>query len=443
MNTIYESGRDIPIAGETDVLVIGGGLAGVAAAVAAARNGAKALILEKSIALGGLATIGHVCVYLPIDDGAGSKIYGGMVEELMHVCHRYSYDDIPECWKDGPWTVENPTGRYQCTFNIPAAVMALDEYVKDEGVEVMFDTSVCVPIMEGNVCRGVIVENKGGRSAYLCRMLVDASGDADMLFRAGAECETQKSIVSSWTYEIDVEKIRQGDSINVLDNIKMRWFGLRPDVDNSQSTVPTFYGTTADGVNDYIKLSRSLALDYLKEHDRPGYAFMTMPFMPQFRMTRRLKGLKELDLTPGKSDPHSIGAVIHCLEAPAAVYEFPYEGLINGKIENMLAAGRMVSAGGRGWEIMRCIPNCVLTGQAAGTAAALAIKDGVTLQQLSVESLQKNMADTGIMIHMREDMRNNREKEARPPRKRRESSSAGGISTDSLSYDDENKKMGH
>ena len=112
MNTIYESGRDIPIAGETDVLVIGGGLAGVAAAVAAARNGAKTLILEKSIALGGLATTGHVCVYLPIDDGAGSKIYGGMVEELMHVCHRYSYDDIPECWKDGPWTVENPTGRY-------------------------------------------------------------------------------------------------------------------------------------------------------------------------------------------------------------------------------------------------------------------------------------------------------------------------------------------
>ena len=435
MNTVYEAGRDIPVAGETDVLVIGGGLAGIAAAVAAARNGARVLILEKTIALGGLATLGHVCVYLPIDDGAGNKIYGGMVEELMHVCHRYSYDDIPECWKSGEWVVENPTGRYQCTFNIPAAVLALDEYIKDEGVEVMFDTSVCMPIMEGNVCKGVIVENKGGRSAYLCKMLIDASGDADMLFRAGAECETQKSIVSSWTYELDIEKIREGTSINVLDNIKMRWFGLRPDVDNSDSPIPTFYGTTADGVNDYIKLSRTLALDYLKEHDKPGYAFMTMPTLPQFRMTRRLKGLAEMECIEGKHEPHSIGAVIHCLEAPAAVYEFPYEGLIDAKIENMLAAGRMVSAGGRGWEIMRCIPNCVLTGQAAGTAAAMALRDGVSLQNLKVEALQQNMADTGIMIHMREDLRDHSTKEAKPPRRRPgDASKAGGIASDSLAY---------
>ncbi len=435
MNTVFEAGRDIPVAGETDVLVIGGGLAGIAAAVAAARNGAKVLILEKTIALGGLATMGHVCVYLPIDDGAGNKIYGGMVEELMHVCHRYSYDNIPECWKSGDWVVENPTGRYQCTFNIPAAVLALDEYIKEEGVEVMFDTSVCMPIMEGNACKGVIVENKGGRSAYLCRMLIDASGDADMLFRAGAECETQKSIVSSWTYELDVEKIREGTSINVLDNITMRWFGLRPDVDNSGSPIPTFYGTTADGVNDYIKLSRTLALDYLKEHDKPGYAFMTMPTLPQFRMTRRLKGLAEMECSEGKHEPHSIGAVIHCLEAPAAVYEFPYEALIDAKIENMLAAGRMVSAGGRGWEIMRCIPNCVLTGQAAGTAAAMAIKDGVAVQQINVEALQQNMADTGIMIHMREDLRDHTTKEAKPPKRRpADKKSAGGIASDSLAY---------
>lgn len=435
MDTIFEVGREIPIAGETDVLVIGGGLAGVTAAVAAARNGARALILEKSIALGGLATLGHVCVYLPIDDGLGNKIYGGMVEEIMHVCHRYSYDDIPECWKTGEWTVENPTGRYQCTFNIPAAVLALDEYIKDEGVEVMFDTSVCVPIMEGSSCKGVIVENKSGRSAYLCKMLIDASGDADMLFRAGAECETQKSIVSSWTYELDVEKIREGTSVNVLDNIKLRWFGLRPDVDNSGSPIPTFYGTTADGVNDYIKLSRTLALDYLKEHDRPGYAYMTMPFMPQFRMTRRLKGLAEMQCIEGRHEPHSVGSVIPCLASPAPVFEFPYEALIDVKIENMLAAGRMVSAGGRGWEIMRAIPNCVLTGQAAGTAAALALRDGVALQNLNVETLQQNLADTGVMIHMREELRNNSSKEAKPvKRSSSDKSSAGGIATDSLTY---------
>ena len=432
MKTITEERRDIPVAGETDVLVIGGGLAGIAAAVAASRNGAKVTLLEKTIALGGLATLGHVCVYLPIDDGLGHRIYGGLTEELLHVCHRYSYDDIPACWKASPWKVEKPTGRYQCTFNIPACVMALDEFMENEGVEVLFDTSVCLPIMDRNRCRGVIVENKSGRSAYLAKMVVDATGDADMLFRAGAECETKKSIVSTWTYELDIDRIKnETPSREVLANIRMRWFGLRPDVDNSGSEIPTFYGTTAEGVNDYVHLSRALALEYLKKHERPGYAFMTMPTLPQFRMTRRLKGLDEMRLLEGHHEEHSVGIVIPPLANPAPVYEFPYEAVIDRRIENMAAAGRMVSAGGAGWEIMRSIPNCVFTGQVSGTAAALAIRSGVALQSLNVEALQKNLADTGVVIHIPEELRDNSAKE---PVKYPRPLGLASLATDSLSY---------
>ena len=432
MKSIIEERREIPVAGETDVLVVGGGLAGVAAATAAARNGVSVTLLEKTIALGGLATLGHVCVYLPIDDGLGHRIYGGLAEELMQVCHRYSYDDIPECWKGSPWRVDEPTGRYQCTFNIPACVMALDEFTDAEGIKVMFDTGMCLPIMEGNTCRGVFVENKSGRSAYLAKMVVDATGDADVLFRAGADCETQKSIVSTWTYELDVDRIKNETASNeVLANIRMRWFGLRPDVDNSKSEIPTFYGTTADGVNDYVHLSRTLALDYLKKHDRPGYAFMTMPTIPQFRMTRRLKGLKELRCEEGRFEEHSVGIVIHCLENPAAVYEFPYEAVIDARIENVAAAGRMVSAGGRGWEIMRCIPNCVFTGQVAGTAAAMAVRGGVPLQRVDVAALQRNLADTGVILHVPEELKHNSQKERLSFRR---ASGVASIATDSLSY---------
>ncbi|MBR2717271.1 MAG: FAD-dependent oxidoreductase [Oscillospiraceae bacterium] len=432
MKSIIEERREIPVAGETDVLVVGGGLAGVAAAAAAARNGVSVTLLEKTIALGGLATLGHVCVYLPIDDGLGHRIYGGLAEELMQVCHRYSYDDIPECWKGSPWRVDEPTGRYQCTFNIPACVMALDEFTDAEGVNVMFDTGMCLPIMEGNTCRGVFVENKSGRSAYLAKMVVDATGDADVLFRAGADCETRKSIVSTWTYELDVDRIKNETTSNeVLANIRMRWFGLRPDVDNSKSEIPTFYGTTADGVNDYVHLSRTLALDYLKKHDRPGYAFLTMPAIPQFRMTRRLKGLKELQCVEGRYEEHSVGIVIHCLENPAAVYEFPYEAVIDARIENVAAAGRMVSAGGRGWEIMRCIPNCVFTGQVAGTAAAMAVRGGVPLQRVDVAALQQNLADTGVVIHAPEELKHNSQKERLSYRR---ASGVASIATDSLSY---------
>ncbi|NLV51525.1 MAG: FAD-dependent oxidoreductase [Clostridiales bacterium] len=431
MKTITEAQRDIPVAGESDLLVIGGGLAGVAAAVAAARSGVSVTLLEKSCVLGGLATLGHVCVYLPIDDGIGHKIHGGLAEELMHVCSRYSYNTIPDCWKSGPARVDPSSPRYSATFNIPACILAIDEFMRDEHVNVVFDTAFCMPIMDGNTCRGVIVENKSGRTAYLARMIIDSTGDSDVLYRAGADCELRKNVVSHWTYEIDMDYIRNGSTSNdVLQNIRMRWFGLRPDVDNSGSDIPMLYGTTSEDVNEYLRISRSLALEYLKKNQRDGYAMLTLPFIPQFRMTRRLKGLKEMDLTAGVNVNSSIGCVVHSLEAPGAVYEFPYEALIDGRITNIAAAGRMVSAGGYGWEIMRCIPNCVLTGQASGTAAALAIRAGCTLQEVDIPALQNSLADTGVMIHMYDELRNNGNL---PPIKRKSISTAPGAIQNSLS----------
>ncbi len=417
VRTVMEQSREIPVAGEADVLVVGGGLAGVAAALAAARCGAKVILLEKSIVLGGLATLGHVCIYLPLDDGDGHKIYGGLAEELLHECIRYGYDDLPDCWRSGPDYVEHPSGRYRTTFNIPAAVCALDELLEDAGVEVVFDTVFCAPLMDGDAVRGVFVENKSGRSCYLAKMFVDASGDSDLLYRAGAATETQKSIVSYWAHEIDLDDPRLQTAIaekNVLKALPLRWLGLQPDKDNSASTIPTYEGTSSEGVNSYIRTSRALERDYLKSHNRPGWAHMTLPMMPQFRMTRRLVGVKELALDPGVSIDSSVGCVIFSLAQSAAVFEFPYEGLIDARVSNVLAAGRMVSAGGKGWEIMRFIPACVLTGQAAGTAAAMAAAAGCTVQTLPVGPLQTRLAADGVKIHMDDAVRGNRSVGPRP-----------------------------
>ena len=410
--TVTEPTREIPVAGQADVVVVGGGLAGVAAALAAARNGAKVILLEKSVVLGGLATLGHVCIYLPIDDGAGHKIYGGLAEELLHACIRYGYDDLPDCWRGGPDTVERPTGRYRATFNIPAAVCALDELLEAAGVEVVFDTAFCAPLMEGAAVRGVLAENKSGRVCYLAKMFVDASGDSDLLFRAGAKTETRDdNIVSHWAHEIDLSDPRAAEALgekNVLKLMPLRWLGLQPNKDNSGSEIPTYDGTTSEGVNGYIRTSRRLAREHIKANNRPGWAQMTLPLMPQFRMTRRLVGVKELVLDPGVSIPDSIGCVIFSLAAPAAVFEFPYAGLYDADIPNVLAAGRMVSAGGKGWEIMRFIPACVLTGQAAGTAAALAAQRGCAVQALEVSALQAALAAAGVKIHMDDAVRGNR-----------------------------------
>ena len=158
-------------------------------------------------------------------------------------------------------------------------------------------------------------------------------------------------------------------------------------------------GTTSEGVNEYIRISRGLALDWLKKHQRPDYAMLTLPFMPQFRMTRRLIGKDELKYDGEYHIDSSIGCVIASLDEPATVYEFPYEGLITDLLSNVLAAGRMVSASGRGWAIMRFIPACVLTGQAAGTAAAMAAANGCTLQELDVRELQKQLEKDGVKLH--------------------------------------------
>ena len=440
VRTVTEQSREIPVAGEADVVVIGGGVAGVAAAVAASRCGAKVILIEKSIILGGLATLGHVCIYLPIDDGNGHKIYGGLAEELLHTMIRYGCDNLPDAWRSCPETADPAAGRYRTNFNIPSAVIALDELMEREHVEVVYDTCFCAPVMEDGACRAVLVENKSGRSAYLAKMFVDASGDSDLLFRAGAPCEAQESIVSHWAHEIDLDDPRLRDAIeekSVLNAAPLRWFGLRPDFDNSNVPIPKYYGTTSEGVNGYIATSRRLVRDYLKKNQRPGYALLTMPLMPQFRTTRHLVGKKELELNPGVSVASSVGCVIPSLASPAPVYEFPYEGLIDRSIPNILAAGRMVSARGEAWEIARFIPACVLTGQAAGTAAALAADAGQTVQALDVRALQRRLAADGVKIHMDDAVRGNRAQS-----RQKKPGSGGGTApakTDSLAYSDPEK----
>lgn len=412
-NFISEPARQLPIWGNSQILVIGGGFAGIAAAVSAARQGKTVTLIEKSILLGGLGTSGHVCIYLPLCDGLGHKIYGGLAEELLYVTTKYGYNTLPEDWSYGKMKASVSSGRYQSHFNIPACVMAFDELLEQHKVNVIFDTVFCEGLMDGTRCLGAVVENKSGRGAYLADMIVDASGDADVMYHAGAACIEQKSIVSHWTYELDKDTLKQGlASGKMVDAFALRWIGLRPDADNSKSELPRFYGTTSDGVNDYVKFSRKLALDFLKEHQGDDYTMLTLPTMPQFRTTRRIAGLKKFETIPGVSIDDSVGCVINCLQDPAAVYEFPYGAIIDKTVSNVLAAGRIVAAEGEGWEIMRYIPGCVFTGQVAGTAAAMALDNDCCVQEINVKKLADTLAETGVMIHMKDSLRENSGKPA-------------------------------
>jgi len=401
--------KQIEVYGKTDILVVGGGIAGIAAAVAAARNGKKVTLVEKACVLGGLATLGHVCIYLPLDDGVGNKVFGGLAEELLHVSIRRSYNTLSEEWPMGTMRVEKPTARYRTHFNIPAAIFSFDEILEEEGVEVLFDAVFSEPIMEGDVCKGVVLETKQGRVAYMADMIVDASGDADVMYRAGADCVEQKSIVSHWAYELDLETMKKGiETGSVLQTTRLRWLGLRPDVDNSTNELTQFYGTTIEGVNGYLKLSRKLGRTYLDQRDGPDYAMMSLPYMPQFRMTRRIVGVDTLDTTqPDVHLDNSVGCLCFSLAAPAPVFEFPYGAILSPKVKNIAAAGRIISADQKGWEIMRLIPGCAFTGEVAGTAAAMALDQGVALQDVDIAALQAKLEANGVIVHEPDYMKGN------------------------------------
>lgn len=398
--------KSIPIIKECDVIVVGGGIAGVSAAIGAARGGMRVVLIEKSIVLGGLATLGNVCIYLPLCDGCGNKVYGGLAEELLYATIQYGYDNLPDCWRSRPDHLDAPSGRYRTQFNVPAAIMAFDEVVEKEGVDVVFDTVFSEPIMEGRTCKGIVVENKSGRTAYMAKMVIDASGDSDVFARAGADCIVAENLVSFWCHELKFDVMQKGiKDGNMMNAIGLRWIGQNACTDNSGTKLPTFTGCDAESRNEYIKLSRRLALDYLKQHQTPDYAMLTMPYTPQFRTTRCLRSKVPFEPVPEKHEETSVGCIIDSVKPYSPVYELPYGALISDQLDNVLAAGRTIGGSAEAWAITRFIPACAFTGQVAGQAAALAIKSGKTVHELDIGALQANLKESGIKLHLTEDMR--------------------------------------
>jgi hypothetical protein len=401
MECIRES-RETGIYGTYDVIVVGGGVAGVAAALAAARNNAKVLLLEKQAVLGGLATAGHVVYYDPICDGMGHKIYSGITEELFNVSIKYGYSTLPDEWRGGPWKVDNSSERYQTVFNGPAFVMALDELVLGAGIDILLDTVFCDVEMEDGLCKAVIVENKSGRQAYRCKAVVDASGDADVLYRAGAPCSEGDNHVTYWAYctsdhndEISGITGPPPKNIKVMIIGNFRGSDLPPDISKSK-----YKGTDVRHVTEFLLKSRKAGLGKIQAD--PSLVFTSFPSQAQFRTTRKLNGEHTLRTeNAGKHFPDSIGCA-SIWNIPKPVYEIPFGTLTTKSIRNIFAAGRIVScANGHAWEITRPIPACALTGQAAGSAAAIYSAHS---SEVPISELQAVLKRDGVMLTMSETM---------------------------------------
>jgi len=381
---------------EYDVVVVGGGVAGAGAALAAARCGASVILLEKSTLLGGLATIGLINWYEPLCDGNGKKLIGGISEEFLHASIKYCQDTLPEDWRTKGES-DGQSKRYTTHFSPNAFAIALFELMDNAGVTVRYDTLATHPQMEGGICRGILAETKSGCEYYPCKVIIDATGDAEIFARAGCECENGANFMSFVSH---YHKFGEPHATPMVGMRRWKVSGSGMTGKGQPEGFPLIAGVTSDELNLHVQTGQKILISQLQTMDRNEGEIVALPTMAQFRTIRRIIGdytLTEENMYTPYDD--SIGAFADFrVSRRTQWYEIPYRTLYSSKFPNMLAAGRIISSTGEAWNASRVIPVAVLTGEACGTAAALAVRNGVAPSLLNVPLLQQTLEDNGNII---------------------------------------------
>lgn len=388
---VIRPSQKLAVRGVFDVAVVGGGIAGVAAAVAAARAGAKVCLIEKEHALGGLATLGLVVFYLPLCDGRGRQVIAGLGEELLKISIKYGPGDIPAAWRaKNASRRKRAKDRYQLQFWPASYMLALDEIIVQSGVKLFFDTRFCDVRRSGGRIESLFIENKDGAGVLEVKTVVDASGDADVCALAGERTAARyDNRRSGWYFAFDegqVKLIAQHDDLYA----------------KPKRGQALYAGHIADSVTAHDLAGRKMALDnYLKmrgKRDRNKVYPLVVPTFPEFRMTRRLKGAFELD------DAHMHQPFADAIgmsgdwRKSGPVFQIPLRCLAGTKNDNLLAAGRCISTTDAAWDWARAIPTCAVTGEAAGVAAALAANLKERLEGVKIDRLQSKLLRNGVLM---------------------------------------------
>jgi 2-polyprenyl-6-methoxyphenol hydroxylase-like FAD-dependent oxidoreductase len=411
--TVLEPAREIPVFDAVDVLVVGGGPAGTAAAVAAARRGARTMLVERHNHLGGLATGGLVIWIDRMTDWDGRQVIRGFTEEILaRLPPEAIHGPAPAIWGSREPTHVAHWGRRFSAFHgvVTWAPMIDPEWLKrasfdlvrESGAELLLHAWVARPLMEGTRVAGAIIESKQGRQAIRAKVVVDTTGDGDMFVQAGA------------AYDVDVDP----NSIHHCMNVAWLWAGVdmdrwfefvvgepeaykrfladgrarlglfEPPMASWRRDVCVFMGprysgfsaVDLDDLNAVEQLSRDKMFDMLAHYraHAPGFAtawvMLTAPQMG-VRHSRRARGARALasaDWKAGVVHADEIG-VSPSLSPRFASVSVPYGALLPDCVENLLVAGRHLACDASSHSFMREIPQCWLTGQAAGVAAALRI----------------------------------------------------------------------
>lgn len=415
---VEEPARRTPVYAQTQVLVVGGGAAGTAAAVAAARQGADTMLVERYGSLGGLATGGLIVLLLTLDDGNGNQVIGGLCQEVVervgarggaYFPPREQWGSFDEqlvehsrrwglVWGSGPHRV-----RYSVAYDPEEFRFALNTMAESSGVRLLFHVWGCEPLIDGRRITGVAVQTKSGRKAILADVVIDATGDGDIFAAAGVPFEAEKVLPWLW--------FRMGGVTDVEEAVAAGGWFFRT-VGKDQVLFPwgaaerVIRKIDATDPGDLTLAEVECRKQVMREIDRLRRE------VPQFRNahlcdiatqlgiteSRRLIGeyvLRREDMDRPFDD--AIGITGHWTKYGAR-YWLPYRSLQASEFDNLLAAGRCISVDHRTHHATKEIPACMVTGEAAGVAAAMAVQAGISPKQLDVGVLQGELRRQGAIL---------------------------------------------
>jgi hypothetical protein len=413
MEWITEPARKIPVIADVDVLVCGGGVAGVAAALSAAKNGARVMLLEKYGFLGGLVTAALVITTPPLDNGINREIGKRLREKAV-----YAF-------------CENSGGELELNAIDPEVIKyEFLTMLRDEGVDFLLHTYIVGSIMDGEIIKGVILESKAGRQAVLARMFVDATGDADVAAFSGAPFRLVKKPMTMMfnMVGVDVKQAlaRLGNWGQVRGLVKEAVakeglsFDLGVDRDFGAPGVSVQKLVHDDEVNvwsgnllnmdgtdprdltraEVITREHALKLAALLKKKLPGFEKSRVECTATqvgVRATRQIIG----EVTPSMEEVMNKKFPDTAAKPYAhSTMRLPYGSLLPQKVENLLVAGRCISAEEEAMGQLRLIPVCSATGEAAGTAAALALRYEITPRKLDRSLLQKTLHRQGMDLEL-------------------------------------------
>ena len=447
--------KGIPTQYDTDILIAGGGPAGVCAAIAAARMGARTLIVETGNCLGGMATKGLVSPFMTCYDSAGERmIIRGLFEEILdRMVARGGALHPSGIRHTTPYSAWITAGHDHCTpFEAECMKRVLDEMVAEAGVQVLFHTQFVQPVMKGNAVRGAVVLTRKGLEGVSAKVVVDATGDGDVAFRAGVPCEFGNEAlgkvqpctmffhinnVDSARLEADVQahlhEFRKVDGVSYRAlhwrvaeaeaagkwDIARKSVNIYKCVRDDEWAVNCSRVTNIDATDSASMTAGEMAgrkqveqlMQFFHEFV-PGCenaTLMSSGSILGIRESRHVKGEHVLEagelidsVVPDDSilvasnsvDVHGGGKSALSTTYTTIKgkwYGVPYRCLVPVEVDGLLLAGRCLSATSDAAGAVRVMPPAMAMGHAAGVAAALAVRNRITPREVDPEAVRREL----------------------------------------------------